>query len=174
MWCWSMLVNVGQCWSMLVNVSQRVFRMSYLCIVGENLRWAGQARCPTLNFSLFTSKLCQYWLKYRRIRTRTQSRLVSRKSRWIPNNSQIQPQNYSKPHRIYQNWLILQHCLSKMVLVETRAVTRNTPRNIWRRYCQLWSVRLSPWEQWHRKHVCCSDKWRCETNQEIAEMSGSL
>jgi hypothetical protein len=33
-----MLVNVGQCWSMLVNVSQWVFRMSYLCTVGENPR----------------------------------------------------------------------------------------------------------------------------------------
>jgi hypothetical protein len=33
-----MLVNVGQSWSKLVNVGQWVFRMSYLCTVGENPR----------------------------------------------------------------------------------------------------------------------------------------
>jgi hypothetical protein len=33
-----MFVNVGQCWSKLVNVGQWVFRMSYLCTVGENPR----------------------------------------------------------------------------------------------------------------------------------------
>jgi len=52
-----MLVNVGQCWSMLVNGFSecRTFALSEK-ISGEQAKRA----VPTLNFSLFTSKLCQY------------------------------------------------------------------------------------------------------------------